>query len=135
MTCTLLLRCDLASVVPVIHLRDKNVANYLMINRLLRMFYLPKYLNDLSTVLGRKGYLNNIGIRRTWMLFFTMSHAGHLAMCGFYFVARQEALSGVMLTWPEVPGVYSFDSTTVNGKNQRINYGFISFIQGGRAGH
>ena len=99
---------------------DENVANYLMINRLLRMFYLPKYLNDLSTVLGRKGYLNNIGIRRTWLLFFTMSLAGHLAACGFYFVARQEALDGAMLTWPEVSGIYSLDSTIVNGGNQQV---------------
>lgn len=91
--------------VPVLFLRGE-WTNYFMMNRLLRIIYLPKYLNDLSTVLGRKGYLKNIGVRRTWLLFFTMALAGHLCGCGFYFVARKEALNGVVLTWPEVAGIY-----------------------------
>lgn len=93
--------------------------NYFLLNRLIRFFYLPKYLNDLAMVLARNGYLRNIGVRRTWMLFFTMALAGHLCGCGFYFVSRHQALSGVASTWPEVSGIYSVDSTTdVDGQEQ-----------------
>ena len=93
--------------------------NYLLLNRLLRLFYLPKYLRDLSTVLARKGHLNNIGVRRTWLLFFTMALAGHLCACGFYFVAwHQAAVDGVALTWPEVAGIYQITTSTSLGEQQ-----------------
>jgi len=91
--------------------------NYFLLNRLLRMFYLPKYLADLSTVLARKGY-SNIGVRRTWLLFFWMALAGHLCGCGFYYIARYQAENGVGLTWPEVAGVYSVVSTSIDGQSQ-----------------
>ncbi|KAL7540091.1 hypothetical protein ACHAXR_012578 [Thalassiosira sp. AJA248-18] len=98
---------------------DGDLVNYLLLNRLLRIFYLPKYLEDLSTVLGRKGYLSNIGVRRTWILFFTMALAGHLCGCGFFFVARLQALDGASLTWPEVAGIYSIDAISiVEGQHQ-----------------
>ena len=94
--------------------------NYLMLNRLLRLFYLPKYLSDLSTVLARKGHLNNIGVRRTWLLFFTMALAGHLCACGFYFVAwYQAAVDGVALTWPEVAGIYQITTSTSGGDGEQ----------------
>ena len=91
--------------------------NYFLLNRLLRMFYLPKYLADLSTVLARKGY-TNIGVRRTWLLFFWMAFAGHLCGCGFYYVAKYQAENGVSLTWPEVAGAYSVESTSIDGQSQ-----------------
>lgn len=91
--------------------------NYFLLNRLLRMLYLPKYLADLSTVLARKGY-TNIGVRRTWLLFFWMAFAGHLCGCGFYYIARYQAENGVGLTWPEVAGVYSVVSTSIDGQSQ-----------------
>ena len=94
--------------------------NYLLLNRLLRLFYLPKYLRDLSTVLVRKGHLNNIGVRRTWLLFFTMALAGHLCACGFYFVAwHQASVDGVALTWPEVAGIYKITTSTIAGDGEQ----------------
>ena len=95
-------------------------ANYFMINRALRVFCLPNYLNDLSMILGRKGYLNNIGVRRTWILFFTMALAGHWCGCGFFFVAQKRALSGMAMTWPEVAGIYVLDSKMGVGGKQEV---------------
>eukprot|EP00804_Cyclotella_cryptica_P021886 CCRYP_000852-RA/>CCRYP_000852-RA protein AED:0.03 eAED:0.03 QI:454/0.9/0.90/1/0.7/0.72/11/722/2116 len=86
--------------------------NYLMTNRMLRLIYLPRYLNELSTELARRGYIKNIGVRRTWLLFFTMALAGHLSGSLFYLIARREALSGIHMSWPEVAGIYSVESVT-----------------------
>jgi hypothetical protein len=83
--------------------------NYLMTNRMLRLIYLPRYLNDLSTVLARRGYVKSIGVRRTWLLFFAMALAGHLCGSVFYLIGRREALSGVQMSWPEVAGIYSIE--------------------------
>ena len=94
---------------------------FFLMNRLLRGLSLPKYLRNLSTVLGRRGYLTNIGVQRTWLLFFTMALAGHLCGCGFFLVARHQALNGLSLTWPEVSGIYSISSaTTVEGQQQQV---------------
>lgn len=81
--------------------------NYFLLNRLLRLYYLPMYLSNLSTMLVRKGYIVNIGVRRTWMLFFTMALAGHLCGCGFFYVAWNQALNGSVFTWGEVAGLYT----------------------------
>lgn len=84
--------------------------NYLMTNRMLRLFYLPRYIHDLSTVLARRGYVKSIGFRRTWLLFFAMALAGHLCGSVFYLIGRREALSGAQMSWPEVAGIYSVES-------------------------
>lgn len=86
--------------------------NYLMTNRMLRLIYLPRYLNELSSALARRGFIKNIGVRRTWLLFFTMALAGHLCGCVFYLIGRKEAVSGVQMSWPEVAGIYSIQSAS-----------------------
>ena len=86
------------------------LANYFMANRLLRLFYLKDYLECLSIVLGKKGHFKNIGVRRTWALFFFMALAGHLCGCGFYYVARKEAENGFVMTWPEIARIYTIES-------------------------
>jgi hypothetical protein len=80
--------------------------NYFMLNRLFLLFYLPKYLSDVAT-----RYIKSSGVQRTWLLFFTMGMAAHLCACGFYYVAFQEAMNGVAMTWPEAAGIYVVDST------------------------
>lgn len=89
--------------------QEEEWPNYLMLNRLLYLIYLPSYLNELSALLARRGYIKNIGFRRTWLLFFTMALAGHLCGCVFYLIGRREAMTGVEITWPEVAGIYAVD--------------------------
>ena len=81
--------------------------NYLMTNRLLRLIHLPRFLNELSALLARRGYVKNIGFRRTWLLFFTMALAGHLCGSVFYLIGRREAIDGIEMSWPELAGIYS----------------------------
>ena len=89
------------STFPFEYISNESLVNYIMLNRLLLLMYLPDYLNDLA---GR--YFKNIGVQRTWLLFFTMGMAAHLCACGFYFVAYQEAMNGVIGTWPEAAGIW-----------------------------
>ena len=89
--------------------------NYLMTNRILHLIYLPRHLNELSALLARRGFIKNIGFRRTWLLFFTMALAGHLCGSIFYLIGRREAMNGMQMSWPEVAGIYSVESTT-NGE-------------------
>ena len=84
--------------------------NYLLINRLLRLGYIHRYLNDLSALLAKRGYIKNVGFYRTWLLFFTMALAGHLCGSVFYWIGRRDAMNGFELTWPEVAGIYTIDS-------------------------
>ena len=86
--------------------------NYLMTNRLLHLLHLPRYLNELSALLARRGYVKNIGFRRTWLLFFTMALAGHLCGSVFYLIGRREAINGIEMSWPEVAGIYSVNLTS-----------------------
>ncbi|KAL9190988.1 hypothetical protein ACHAXT_000694 [Thalassiosira profunda] len=95
-------------------------ANYLLLNRLLRIFFLPKYLQNLLAALARKGRLRNVGLQRTWVLFFAMALAGHLCGCGFFLVARIQAQNGVELTWPEVAGLFSVASTYTDDGLEQI---------------
>jgi hypothetical protein len=86
--------------------------NYLLTNRLLHLIYLPQYLNELSALLARRGYIKNIGFRRTWLLFSTMALAGHLCGSVFYLIGRKKAMDGDRTTWPEVAGIYAIESTS-----------------------
>lgn len=101
-------------------LLKRSLTNYLLLNRLLRLFYLPKYLKDLLTLLVRKGYLRDIGIQRTWILFFTMALAGHLCACGFYAISYHQASNGTALTWPEVAGIYSVHLTNTDDGHRLV---------------
>ena len=84
-----------------------DLVNYVMLNRLLLLFFLPKYVGIVT-----RSYIKSSGVRRTWLLFFTMGMAAHLCACGFYYVAFNEATNGVTMTWPEAAGLYVVDNTT-----------------------
>ena len=111
-----------AATIPLEYLsllsREENWSNSLLLNRLLRACFLPKYLKDLCTMLGHRGYLSNIGVIRTWLLFVAMALAGHVCGCGFFFVARRQALDGAALTWPEAYGLYAVE-TSITAEGQR----------------
>jgi hypothetical protein len=92
--------------------KDQEWPNYLMTNRLLQLLHLPRHLNELSAFLARRGYIKNIGFRRTWLLFFTMALAGHLCGSLFYMIGRRHAMNGVKMTWPEEAGVYIIETTS-----------------------
>ena len=80
---------------------DNIAANYLIMNRFIRIFYIPSYIEDFSFMLEYKGIVKSSGIQRAWKLFFIMALAGHLCCCGFFFVAKVEAAYGRELTWVE----------------------------------
>lgn len=82
-----------------------------MINRLLRLTYLPFYLSDISMILERKGVMQNIGLHRAWKLFFAMAIAGHWCGCGFFYTARVQTLKGNPSTWPQDIGLYRAHQT------------------------
>ena len=91
------------------------LVNYVMLNRLLLLFYLPRYLSDVA-----KRYIKSSGVQRTWLLFFTMGMAAHLCACGFYYVAFQGATNGVTMTWPEAAGIYVVDNTNAEAVLARM---------------
>jgi len=82
-----------------------NSTNYFLMNRFIRVLYLPAYINDISKCLELKGVLKNVGLHRTWKLFFTMAIAGHWCGCGFFYIAKEEAMNGE-ITWPEDIGIF-----------------------------
>ncbi len=84
-----------------------DLVSYVMMNRLLLLFYLPNYLSSVA-----RRYIKSSGIQRTWLLFFTMGMAAHLCACCFYYVAYQEAMNGVTTTWPEAAGIYLVDNNS-----------------------
>jgi hypothetical protein len=92
-----------------------HLVNYVMLNRLLLLFYLPNYLSDVA-----RRYIRSSGVQRTWLLFFTMGMAAHLCACGFYYVAFQEATNGVTMTWPEAAGIYVVDNTNAKAALTRM---------------
>ena len=102
---------DITATLPLEYLSmmswGENLTNFLLLNRLLRLFCVSKHITDLSTLLLQKGYMSNIGVRRTWMFLFLMAFAGHFCGCGYYYFAYQDALNGFTLTWPEVAGLYT----------------------------
>lgn len=139
---------SLATTVPLEYLsyllEGKDRANYCMINKLFRLFYLKGYLEYLSMILGSKGHLKNVGFRRTWALFFAMALAGHWCGCGFYYVSRKQAEKGVAMTWPEAAGLYStrfseeatesnliIESTLFESYIQSLYWAYITMITTG----
>ena len=79
---------------------------YCLMNRLIRILFLPIYANDISNYLAEKGIIKNLSLHRTWKLFFTMALAGHWCGCVFYYIAKKEALSGNEYTWPQSIDLY-----------------------------
>ena len=94
-------------------------SNLFMLNRLLRLIYLPQYLNDVSTMMEKRGVLKNIGFQRAWKLVFAMAIAGHWCGCGFFLVASMQAQKGNKFTWPEEIGLYAV-SGQLGGNNLKI---------------
>ena len=80
--------------------------NYLLLNRTLMLFELPRHLSNISSLLEQAGVLKNIGVHRAWKLFFAMALAGHWCGCGFFLVAKSQAVRGNPCTWPEEIGIY-----------------------------
>lgn len=76
-------------------------ANYFIFNRIIRLYYLPSYIEEFSLLLEYKGIFRNIGIQRAWKLFFIMALAGHFCCCGFFFVAKMATMYGNHYTWVE----------------------------------
>jgi hypothetical protein len=89
---------------------------------------LPRYLNELSALLARRGYVKNIGVRRTWLLFFTMALAGHLCGRVVSLIGRREAMNGVRMTWPEVAGIYSVETTSDGTQLEMVQSAFEAYI-------
>lgn len=81
--------------------RKRTLANYFLMNRILRVFFLPNYVEDCSVLLENKGILRNIGMQRAWKLFFVMALAGHWCCCGFFIVAKMEMIHRQGFTWAE----------------------------------
>lgn len=93
---------------------NKN-ANMFLLNRTLRLLYLPSYLSDIARILEVRHVVKNIGLQRTWKLFFTMALAGHWCGCIFFLVARFEAVEGDAMTWPQELGVFRIHNSLVDG--------------------
>jgi len=101
---------------------EHDKTNYFLMNRALRMFYLPSYLSDISRILEEKDLLRNICVDRAWKLFFAMAIAGHWCGCGFFFVARDQALKGNPMTWPQDIGIYTILS---EGHSNNVSLMFL----------
>jgi len=87
----------------------RNSLNWLLVNRLLRVFFIPVYAQEIAKVLEHRGLLKNLSLHRTWQLFFAMAMAGHWCACVFYFIAENEALEGNEYTWPQSIGLYEIE--------------------------
>ena len=61
-----------------------DIVNYVMMNRLLLLFYLPKYLSNVA-----RRYIKSSGVQRTWLLFFTMGMTAHYLQRTLVRIARQ----------------------------------------------
>ena len=91
--------------------------NYLLLNRTLMLFDLPRHLSSISSLLEEAGILKNIGVHRAWKLFFAMALAGHWCGCGFYLVAKSQAIQGNPYTWPEEMGIYQHASSAISSQS------------------
>ena len=117
-----------ASVVPFEYVAIFRYAwsvhvNYLLLNKCIRLILLPVYIKDVSMFLEARDSINYIGAQRAWKLFFAMALAGHLCSCGFFWVAKREALEGETVTWAEDLGLFrvrSPESSTLQISHEYI---------------
>ena len=100
--------------------------NYLLLNRTLMLFDLPRHLSHISSLLEQAGILKNIGVHRAWKLFFAMALAGHWCGCGFFLVAKSQAVRGDPYTWPEEMGIYQHMS--ISSSNSQAGGGAGSVL-------
>jgi len=92
---------------------DTKYTNFLLLNRALRVTFLPIYLSDIAGILEQKKFIRNIGLQRTWKLFLTMALAGHWCGCIFFLISKYEAMKGGTSTWPQEIGIYDVKSNTL----------------------
>ncbi|GMH89258.1 hypothetical protein TrVE_jg3161 [Triparma verrucosa] len=92
---------------------------YLM-NRILRISYLPTYFTEITRWLEDRGTMKNPGMHRTWKLFSTMAIAGHWCGCMFFFISKTEAEKGIRFTWPESDVLYSVGDVMLDSSNTTI---------------
>jgi len=79
---------------------------YFMLNRALRMLYLPKYVGDVMMWFEERDIMKNFGVQRSVLLFSGMALAGHWCGCLFYMIGYYFARRGEPRTWPEADGLY-----------------------------
>jgi hypothetical protein len=78
-----------------------------LVNRIGLLFFLPSCIMGIAKELEKRRILTNIGLQRTWQLFFLMALAGHWCGCIFFGVAKREALVGNEFTWPQNAGLWT----------------------------
>lgn len=96
------------------------LVNYLMLNRILIILRLPKYIEDLADFFEAHG-LKSIGVQRAWKLFFAMALAGHWCCCGFFLAGKMEAIKGGDLTWPENLDLFQIHAVNDAGDERGSN--------------
>ena len=101
-------------------------AVWFMMNRVLRVVYLPIYTTELTRWFEDRRTLTNIGLQRTWKLFSLMAITGHWCACIFFFIAKRQAENGVDFTWPQSDGLYYIsqpaEGDASSGKKYEINF-------------
>ena len=120
---------------------------FLMLNRCFIIFKLSLYIEDFADFLDDRGFIKNIGMQRSWKLFFAMAIAGLWCCCGFFMVGKIEAMNrrvcevggtSYSLTWPEVLGLFKVldfhDDLSSSGTNdvntlQKLTSIAVAFIQ------
>ena len=86
----------------------------MILNKCVRLILLPDYIKDVSLFLELRESINYFGAHRAWILFFTMALAGHCCSCVFFWIAKNEALKGDGITWPEDLGLLSIINPELN---------------------
>ena len=94
--------------VTLLFQNTKNLTVCLIVNKFIVVSYLPGHIEDLSVLIEKEGIIRSTGLQRAWKLFFVMAIAGHWCCCGFYFVAKIEAIGGGDLTWAEDLGLFKY---------------------------
>jgi CRP-like cAMP-binding protein len=92
----------------------------LLMNRVLLVTKLPKYLEELSSLLEEVNVVRNVGIQRALKLFFAMALVGHWCSCGFFLVSKLQMAHGVHVAWVEDLELMTYTAESVKGQSDRI---------------
>ena len=65
---------------------------YCLMNRLIRILFLPFCANEISKYVAEKIIIKKLSFHRTWNLCFAMGFAGHWCGCVFYYIATKKKL-------------------------------------------
>lgn len=98
----------------------ERVTIFLLLNRILLIYRLPKYTEELFIVMEEKKIVRSIGVQRAFKLFFTMALVGHWCCCGFFFVSKSEMAIGTELSWVQDLGLLTMnmESASEHSQNQ-----------------